>query len=437
MYWDNFFLLFRFAVESYVANYIFIFTLQRREKFWLRLLLSAVVIIALLFVMAAACVYIPLDDSAKQIGCFILLLGPLNFGWLFLCFKDSPWNIIFCAVFGLLTKLGAISIIEAIKVATENTFLSFFGEEDAVGLVIQYVIIALTYVMIYIFLGRRHKRSDSFIKCGKRMIPLYLFTVIMIPVISVAETNIAEIDVIYRVILEICEAAICFLVISIQFAFSRQMVSEGQKATLDALLVESQKQFNTLQESMEIINLKCHDMRHQIRSLESGKINDDYIRELAKTISIYDSTIKTGNSVLDIILTDKSLRCTANKIDFTCIADGEKLTIMSESDINSLFGNAIENAMQYEESIEDAERRFISLIVKSEADILFIRVENYWCGEPLHWNNGLPVSTKGEGGITHGFGMLSMRRVVEKYGGEMQVKAENELFQVIITIPLK
>ena len=437
MYWNNFFLLFRFAAESYVANYIFIFTLQRREKFWLRLLLCGIVILALLFVMAVACTYIPLDDTALQIGCFVLLLGPLNFGWLFVCFKDSPWNIIFCAVFGLLTKLGTISIIESIKVATENTFLSFFGEEDAVGLIMQYTIIVLTYVMIYLFFGRQYTRSDSFIRCGKRMIPLYLFTAIMIPVFSVAETNVVEIDVVYRVLLEICEAAICFFVISIQFAFSRQMISEGQKATVDALFAESQKQFKTLQESMEIINLKCHDMRHQIRSLESEKINEEYILEIANTISIYDSTIKTGNSILDIILTDKSLRCNANKIDFTCMADGEKLTFMSESDVNSLFGNAIENAIEYEEGIEDEERRFISLIVKSEADILFIRVENYWCGEPLNWNNGLPVSTKGENGIMHGFGMLSMRKVVEKYGGEMQVKAQNELFQVIITIPLK
>ena len=178
-------------------------------------------------------------------------------------------------------------------------------------------------------------------------------------------------------------------------------------------------------------------MRHQIRALSSGNVNEEYIKELANTIAIYDSKIRTGNNVLDIILTDKSMRCNANKIDFTCIADGGKLTFMSESDINSLFGNAIENAMEYEASIEDEERRFISLIVKSEANLLFIRIENYWCGEEMDWSNGLPVSTKGASGVLHGFGMLSMRRVVEKYGGEMQVKAKDELFQVLITIPLK
>lgn len=437
-FWDNFLLLFRFTVEGYVANYIFAFTLLRREKFTLRLTLSMGAVLCSLLLMAAACTVAPAGEIWPQVLCFAVILGPLNFAWLGFCFKDSPWNLIFCVVFGIMTKLGTVQLISAFRhMSEQSAFPELFQDSGAIGLISQYVAIIAIYIGIYFVVGRHYVRSDSFIRCGKRIVPLYLFTAIAMPVITSASGELSIENIVSAVLLDACAAIICFLVIQVQFSLSREMVSEGQKSTLDALLVESQKQFETLKESIEIINLKCHDMRHQLRALESGTINGAYLDELTSAISIYDSTIKTGNGVLDIILTDKSLRCTANKIDFTCIVEGEQLSFMSESDISSLFGNAIENAMEYEASIEDEEKRFISLIVRANADILFIRVENYWCGEPLEWNAGLPVSTKSQDRLSHGFGMLSMRRVVEKYGGELQAKTEDNLFQVIATIPLK
>lgn len=438
LFFSHFFLLLRFAAECYVADYIFSFTLKRRKNFARRLALSIAGIFCLLILMAAVCtVTASTDFQFSQILCFSLILAPLNLAWLTFCFKDSMWNIVFCAMFGLLTKLGVISIIESIKYAIpKGSLFSFFEQDTAIGLFLQYMVILILYALVYVILGRDYERSDNFVRCGKQVIPLYLFTFLVITLLSIIKIPLEELDEIYCLLLEFSKATVCFLVCGMQFSLSREMIANEKKDIVDTLFIESQKQYEILKENIDIINLKCHDMRHQLQALKNGNMNTAYLNELEKAIDIYDSTIKTGNDVLDIILTDKSLRCSANQIDFTCIADGKKISFMQESDINSLFGNALENAMEYVSDIADTDKRFISLQVKDQANVLSIRVENYWDGEPIKWRNGLPVTTKGAA-HSHGFGMLSMQRIVDKYGGDFQVKAEDNLFRVLIVIPLK
>lgn len=435
---DHFWLLFRFAGESYVANYIFSFTLLRRRKFYCRLAFSAGIVLCALLLMAGLLAVFSPEIPWLQEVCFGLILGPMCFAWLAVCFQDSAWNLVFCAVFGVMTKLGAVQLVEALRLAAAHSGIpTLFGEDSIAGICSQYAVILIVYASTYFIVGRHYERSDSFIRCGKRIVPLYFFTMLVISVITSVLANLPKEDVTSAMVLNVCVSIVCFLVIQVQFSLSREMISEGRTATMDVLLSESQKQFEALKESMEIINLKCHDLRHQLHALKNGPVNSSYLDELAEAINIYDSTIKTGNSVLDVILTDKSLRCAAGKIDFSCIAEGAKLSFMAESDINSLIGNAIENAMEYEAKIEDEEKRFVSLTIRAESSVLFVRVENYWCGEPLEWQAGLPVSTKEDDRRCHGFGMLSMRRIAEKYGGELQVKAEDDLFQVVAVIPLQ
>ena len=49
---------------------------------------------------------------------------------------------------------------------------------------------------------------------------------------------------------------------------------------------------------------------------------------------------------------------------------------------------------------------------------------------------GIPLTTKSDKNY-HGFGMKSIRQVVEKYGGSLTVNAENDLFRLMILLPQK
>lgn len=106
---------------------------------------------------------------------------------------------------------------------------------------------------------------------------------------------------------------------------------------------------------MELINIKCHDLKHWFQRLQglSGSAYEKEAKEIQKALTIYDSMFQTGNQILDTILTEKKLYCEYNKINMTCIAEGEKLDFLSESEICSLFGNIVDNAVTAVSHLEE------------------------------------------------------------------------------------
>lgn len=125
------------------------------------------------------------------------------------------------------------------------------------------------------------------------------------------------------------------------------------------------------------------------------RISKDEINELKRAISIFDISIKTGNEALDVILAEKSLFCEKNNIKLNSIVSGECLKFMSSSDIYSLFGNAIDNAIEAVENLEETSKRIISISVKESMGMVSIHFENYYSGQ-LVLDNGMPVTTKND-----------------------------------------
>ena len=117
----------------------------------------------------------------------------------------------------------------------------------------------------------------------------------------------------------------------------------------------------------------------------------------------------------------------------TCVVKGDLVWFMDTTDIYSLFGNALSNAI---ESVSDEpliDNRCIGVTVQSAGDMLFIHVENYFSGE-IELENGLPVTRKDRD--YHGFGMKSMERIAYKYGGEISVVAAEEKFNLDVILPI-
>ena len=105
------------------------------------------------------------------------------------------------------------------------------------------------------------------------------------------------------------------------------------------------------------------------------------------------------------------------------------------ANIHTLFGNALDNAIECELSIPDKEKRLIHLEVYAKKDFLVIRCENY-CPAPPVFQDGLPMTTKADREY-HGYGLKSMRYTAQKYGGTMTVQAKDEWFQLTPLFPLE
>ena len=116
------------------------------------------------------------------------------------------------------------------------------------------------------------------------------------------------------------------------------------------------------------------------------------------------------------------------------MANGDVIAFMDDMDIFSLFGNAISNAIESVSRIADPRRRQISLKVRRVGNLCSVHVENYYSGK-IDFEEGLPVTDKDKN--YHGFGMRSMKRIVESYGGALNVTCTDELFILDIVMPYK
>ncbi len=202
-------------------------------------------------------------------------------------------------------------------------------------------------------------------------------------------------------------------------------------------LLQTQNQIYQMSEdSIALVNQKYHDLKHQIAYLKKDITSEKRLESLEKLeseIKSYEAQNKTGNKVLDTILTMKSIQCQQQNIKFTCVADGALLEMMEDMDINSMMGNALDNAIESVLKIEDMNKRMIHMAISKQRAFISICVENI-CGEEVKLIDGLPVTSKDDRRI-HGYGVRSIRSTVRKYGGSMRIHTENNWFELRILIP--
>ena len=98
---------------------------------------------------------------------------------------------------------------------------------------------------------------------------------------------------------------------------------------------------------------------------------------------------------------------------------------MSQVDIYSLFGNALDNAIECLKGLP-VEERHVKLQVKNIGDMVNIICENT-CHTKLKFENGLPATTKDDT-YNHGFGTKSIKSICKKYAAEFKMSANGEIF---------
>lgn len=191
------------------------------------------------------------------------------------------------------------------------------------------------------------------------------------------------------------------------------------------------------QDSLDLIQMKYHDLKHQITALRAESDEEKrkkWIDAMEEELSVFENMSKTGNQVLDTILAAKIFHCRKNHIQITCVADGKVLDFMHVIDLCSVFGNALDNAIEHVIMIPEEEKRLIHLTVSAKKGFAFIKIENY-CEDNIQKNeNDLIITTKAEQ-KNHGFGLKSIRTVVEKYNGSMDFGVEQNWFELKILLP--
>lgn len=212
---------------------------------------------------------------------------------------------------------------------------------------------------------------------------------------------------------------------------SRKLAAERSAVQAKQGRIEQLQVFNEL---ITDVNIRIHDLKHQVMALsEEGGPSPEAVAHLADTISGYDSFVWTGNDMLDMLLTEKNMRCRANRIQAVFSVDGEQLAGFTTEELASLFGNAIDNAIEYLLNIPE-KLRFLTVSCAASNEMVRLTFRNY-CDETILFDkSGLPQTTKGRAS-EHGFGTKSIRRVVEQHKGVVSFRCADGVFTVGIIFP--
>ncbi len=228
--------------------------------------------------------------------------------------------------------------------------------------------------------------------------------------------------------------------IAVVYAFHSRIneyVAESERALLNSMLKSQYEQYRGYQESIDLVHIKYHDLKHQIAGLRAENNTEkrmEWLDRMEEELNFDEISLNTNNHVLDTILKIKMMYAKQNQIQMTCVADGSRLSHLHVTDICSIFGNALDNALEHVILIPNPAMRMIHLTVSTKKNFLIIEISNYTetGSAPA---NGEWVTTKTDK-KNHGFGLKSIRYAVEKYKGTMQIRLRQHWYELKILIPL-
>lgn len=429
-----------FMVELLVAEAIFCHKLRRRPWFWLRLAacMAGCLAVSVLYPLGP---YTVVSNSVLFFTLFFVTLIGCK-----VCFDESWWNILFCGVAAYSVQHIAFVVYNMIVtgldltglLARMGTALNPYGEATVQQGLNPLTILAYAdcYFLVYwyfgYFLNRRMTRNED-LSLGRK--PLIAFSGLgiavnivlhMVTVLHTGDPGAAALENFYNLL---C----CVLILFLQFGVLSRRQLEQDKDRLQQMLAQKEEQYRIRKESMELLNIKHHDLKHQLGLLRKV-VDENALRGMEEAVNRYDTIVRTGNESLDLVLTEKSMVCQSKQITFTYIADGARLNHMDPADLYTLFGNATENGIEYLQTLPDPDKRFLHLSVKGQGKLVAIHVENYYEGPDREGGAALPRTTK-ENKSYHGFGLRSIQMTAEKYGGEMSVHAKDHLFCLDVILP--
>lgn len=429
------------ALEILFAEIMFCKNAKKKDYYWIRLLsltfvsLGIIVWIEIFYVMLTNTNF-SYNQTSSQGGSslfkliYFLVIYGLTLIILRTGYEGNWWNILCYGSCGYALEhllIGVCTIFDLIPVIADSISLYSW-----LSTVYEILFLLVLYPLAYLLL----LKNKSFDLDNRQDVPKKVLISLFVILICVGLSRLTR-DNLNRNMLSIFSESLYSILCCSFILFNLTGMAEKEKIQDEVFLMKEmlhreREQYKLSKENIELINIKCHDLKHQLSALKNNP-DDKSIEEMKKAIMIYDSTVKTGNDVLDVILTEKSLYCESHHIILTCMADGEKLSFMEASDLYSLFGNALSNAIESVMDIKDTEKRAISLNVSAMNNILSIHIENFFSERP-DFEDGLPITSKDKD--YHGFGMKSMDRIAKKYHGGMKALIKEDKFSLDFVLPI-
>ena len=153
-----------------------------------------------------------------------------------------------------------------------------------------------------------------------------------------------------------------------------------------------------------------------------------YCSENLKFLDKKDFISNSGNLYIDSVVNYKADM--AEKAGIKVIANTEvpQDAEMNAEDISICLGNLLDNAIEAVKEL--TEDRVIRLWITTDGNNIAISIKNRY-KNALHKSGGRYLTSK-EDDRMHGIGLSIVRQIVDQYAGEMEIREEDNVFDVMI-----
>lgn len=243
---------------------------------------------------------------------------------------------------------------------------------------------------------------------------------------------------VYIVISSVGLVFINILVFALFARLQSQFEIKREADLLNTQMRLEKESFRKLEDSYNYTREIRHDLKNHILGLrgivETGTKEEllAYLDTLTDTVEEATYISISGNSAVDAVLNEKLLKAQKNSISTQFDIDRLENCKISAMDICTIISNALDNSLEACLKINDNTKRYISLKIKNEQNLLLIAVKNPVFETPKK-KSGIFETLK-EDKLNHGLGLKSIKRTTEKYGGDMLTKVSEGEFNLIISL---
>lgn len=410
--------------QAMCGVFVFSYSLDRRRGFGIRLVVGLAA--GMLAVEGISRLIFDRGMPAQfaVITVLYLLLNLL----VWFCYKESVWTTLFVTASGYVLQDMASGFKAALRYLPQSPLFRDLAATTPGVVLFDLVCYGGFYLAAY-FIFRPYTREgpgnlNSKYKAIFSIVVLLLCAgITRLSRDGMTHSRMLELSTyLYRLL---CDA----FVLIVQYSVMERSLLASRVEAMQEIVHRQHSQYQASKERVWQINEKYHDLK-QLLSQFRGKVPDNQVDALERSISTYEDVVHTGNDVLDVVLGEKREQCRRREIQLTCYADGAGLGFVDPLDLYSLLGDALDNAIRAAGQMPEG-HRFITLTARQEEGMAAIHIENP-TPAAAELTHGLPRDKRDQDYA--GFGMRSMQRTAAKYGGSLAVKQQNGMFYLDVLL---
>ena len=207
---------------------------------------------------------------------------------------------------------------------------------------------------------------------------------------------------------------------------------QAQKAELDT------EYYTLLQNQYENSNILIHDIKRHLLSIKNLADENDcdgiehYLENLYNEYEVRNIKKYSNHKLVNAIINRYAKVFSDCGITFNCDIRNIDFSFIADNDLTSLLDNLLENAL---EASRDSEEKKVDLLI-APTNVNYISISlNNTCSVAPNIKNGKLITTKKKS-TPHGYGFKSIKRIADKYDGDVSFDYEtkSKTFQIRIVL---